>query len=91
MPMDHTILNITTQVVYPVCSFGVINYLPEKLVIEIPKHEYLFGTHSTVSPKAVFGLDFGEIYQRGVLSIRLHGVSQDQVNSSMHKIHQFIK
>jgi len=45
-----------------------------ELMVRIPKKEYLFGTTSTVSAKASFGLDFGEIYKRSVVGIRVYGV-----------------
>jgi hypothetical protein len=43
-------------------------------MIRIPKKEYLFGTVSSVSDKASFGLDFGEIYKRSVVAVRVYGV-----------------
>ena len=45
-----------------------------ELVVRIPKLEYLYGTTSTVSPKASFGLDYGEVYKRSVVGIRVFGV-----------------
>jgi hypothetical protein len=44
------------------------------LMIRIPKKEYLFGTASSLDAKAVFGLDFGEIYKRSVVGVRVRGV-----------------
>jgi hypothetical protein len=44
------------------------------LMVRIPKKEYLFGTASSLSDKASFGLDFGEIYKRSVIGVRVHGV-----------------
>lgn len=44
------------------------------LMVRIPKQEYLFGTSSTVSDKASFGLDFGEVYKRSVIGVRVYGV-----------------
>lgn len=44
------------------------------LMCKIPKAEYLFGTRSTVSPKASFGLDFGEVFKRSVVGVRVFGV-----------------
>jgi len=46
----------------------------KELMLRIPKKEYLFGTTSSVSGKASFGLDFGEIYKRSVVGVRVHGV-----------------
>jgi len=50
------------------------DFYTDELMIRVPKMEYLFGTSSTVSPKASFGLDFGEIYKRSVVGIRVYGV-----------------
>ena len=44
------------------------------LMVRIPKKEYLFGTASSLGDKASFGLDFGEIYKRSVVGIRVYGV-----------------
>ncbi len=44
------------------------------LMIRIPKKEYLFGTTSSLDEKAAFGLDFGEIYKRSVVGVRVRGV-----------------
>lgn len=44
------------------------------LMVAVPKLEYLFGTSSTLGPTASFGLDFGEIYKRSVVGIRVYGV-----------------
>ncbi len=44
------------------------------LMLRIPKSEYLFGTTSSLGPKAAFGLDFGEIYKRSVIGVRVYGV-----------------
>ena len=44
------------------------------LMTRIPKWEYLFRTRSTLGDTAAFGLDFGEIYKRSVLGIRVYGV-----------------
>ena len=43
-------------------------------MLRIPKKEYLFRTISSLSDEASFGLDFGEIYKRSVVSIRVYGV-----------------
>lgn len=44
------------------------------LMVRIPKKEYLFRTTSSLDPKASFGLDFGEIYKRSVIGVRVYGV-----------------
>ena len=38
--------------------------------------EYLYATRSTVSEKASFGLDFGEVYKRSVVGVRIFGVPE---------------
>ncbi|MBP0627790.1 MULTISPECIES: hypothetical protein [unclassified Cupriavidus] len=49
-------------------------YYTTDLMIAIPKQEYLFRTVSTVAETASFGLDFGEIYKRSVIGVRVYGV-----------------
>ncbi len=49
-------------------------FYTDNLMIGIPKQEYLFGTASSIAPTAVFGLDFGEIYKRSVIGVRVYGV-----------------
>ncbi len=49
-------------------------FYTDDLMVRIPKKEYLFGTTSTLGPTASFGLDFGEIYKRSVIGVRVHGV-----------------
>ncbi len=44
------------------------------LMVGIPKKEYLFGTTSSLGDTASFGLDFGEIYKRSVVGVRVYGV-----------------
>jgi len=44
------------------------------LMVRIPKNEYLFGTTSSLGDTASFGLDFGEIYKRSVIGVRVYGV-----------------
>lgn len=50
------------------------DYYTEDLMLRIPKKEYLFGTTSTLGDKASFGLDFGEVYKRSVIGVRVYGV-----------------
>ncbi|PLK50121.1 hypothetical protein [Uliginosibacterium sp. TH139] len=52
---------------------GVYN---AELMTRIPKMEYLFRTSSSLGETASFGLDFGEIYKRSVLGIRVYGVPE---------------
>lgn len=49
-------------------------YYTADLMIAIPKQEYLFRTISTIAETASFGLDFGEIYKRSVIGVRVYGV-----------------
>ena len=46
----------------------------DDLMVKIPKKEYLFGTASSLGDTASFGLDFGELYKRSVIGIRVYGV-----------------
>jgi hypothetical protein len=50
------------------------DFYTDDLMARIPKKEYLFGTTSSISDKASFGLDFGEIYKRSVVGVRVYGV-----------------
>lgn len=52
----------------------VANHYTEELMARIPKREYLFGKRSSLGPKASFGLDYGEVYKRSVIGIRIGGV-----------------
>ena len=49
-------------------------FYTDNLMAMIPKKEYLFRTTSSLGETASFGLDFGEIYKRSVIGIRVHGV-----------------
>jgi hypothetical protein len=44
------------------------------LMVAVPRKEYLFGTASSLGDTASFGLDFGEIYKRSVVGVRVYGV-----------------
>ena len=46
----------------------------DELMIAVPKWEYLYGTSSSLGPAASFGLDYGEVYKRSVVGIRVFGV-----------------
>jgi hypothetical protein len=50
------------------------DFVTDPLMLRIPKKEYLFGTASSLGDKASFGLDFGEIYKRSVIGVRVYGV-----------------
>lgn len=45
-----------------------------ELMVAVPKQEYLYGTNSSLGETASFGLDYGEIYKRSVIGIRVYGV-----------------
>jgi len=49
-------------------------FYTDDLMAMIPKKEYLFRTSSSLGDTASFGLDFGEIYKRSVIGIRVFGV-----------------
>ena len=51
----------------------------EKLVPAIEKKEYIYGVASTLSEDASFGLDFGEIFKRSLVGIRIYGLSASQL------------
>jgi len=51
----------------------------DDVVMAIPKKEYLFGVHSSISKDASFGLDFGEVFKRSVIGVRINGLSSQQV------------
>lgn len=51
-----------------------VGYYTENLMAAIPKKEYLFRTASSLGETASFGLDFGEVYKRSVIGIRVFGV-----------------
>ena len=48
------------------------------LMIAVPKTEYLFKTSSSLGDTAAFGLDFGEIYKRSVIGVRVYGVPESE-------------
>ncbi len=49
-------------------------FYTDDLMVRIPKKEYLFKTHSSLGDTASFGLDFGEVYKRSVIGVRVYGV-----------------
>jgi hypothetical protein len=46
----------------------------DDLMIAVPKKEYLFKTTSSLGETASFGLDFGEIYKRSIVGVRVFKV-----------------
>lgn len=50
----------------------------DELMVRVPKMEYLYGTTSSLGETASFGLDFGEVYKRSVVGIRVRGVPAAQ-------------
>jgi hypothetical protein len=48
----------------------------ERLMVAVPKTEYLYGTRSSLGDKASFGLDYGEVYKRAVIGVRVYGVPE---------------
>ncbi len=71
------------------------NFYTRDLMVRIPKKEYLYGTASSLGEKASFGLDFGEIYKRSVVGVRVYGVPAaekealaaffERINDDYHK------
>ncbi len=69
-------------------------YYIDDLIMRIPKMEYLYGTRSSLGRTAAFGLDYGEIYKRSVVGIRVYGVPAaekealatffDRINADFH-------
>jgi hypothetical protein len=55
-----------------------LGYYNADLMIAVPKAEYLFRTRSTLDPAASFGLDYGEIYKRSIIGIRVYGVPEEE-------------
>ena len=49
-------------------------YYTDNLMIAVPKKEYLFRTTSSLGDAASFGLDFGEIYKRSIVGVRVYNV-----------------
>ena len=71
------------------------NFYTRDLMVRIPKMEFLYGTASSLGEKASFGLDFGEIYKRSVVGVRVYGVPAaekealaaffERINDDYHK------
>jgi hypothetical protein len=49
-------------------------YYNHDLMIGVSKKEYLFKTTSSLGDTASFGLDFGEIYKRSIVGVRVYNV-----------------
>jgi hypothetical protein len=47
-------------------------FYTDQLMLAVPKKEYLYGTRSSLGESAAFGLDFGEVYKRTVIGIRVY-------------------
>jgi hypothetical protein len=56
-------------------------FYTDELMVAVPKKEYLYGTRSVLGPTASFGLDFGEVYKRSVIGIRVYGVPQAETDA----------
>ena len=54
------------------------SFYTDDLMVRIPKKEYLFKTSSSLGDKASFGLDFGEIYKRSIIGVRVYGVPAEE-------------
>src|SRR5499427_4044389 len=53
-------------------------FYTDDLMIGVPKKEYLFKTTSSLGDTASFGLDFGEIYKRSIVGVRVYNVPDDE-------------
>jgi hypothetical protein len=56
-------------------------FYTDELMIAVPKQEYLYGTRSSLGDAASFGLDYGEVYKRSVIGIRVDGVPQTETDA----------
>lgn len=54
------------------------DFYTDALMIAVPKKEYLYGTRSELGELAAFGLDYGEVYKRTVIGVRVFGVPPDE-------------
>jgi hypothetical protein len=53
-------------------------FYTDDLMVSVPKKEYLFKTVSSLGDTASFGLDFGEIYKRSVVGVRVYKVPAEE-------------
>jgi hypothetical protein len=63
-------------------------FYTEDLMTAIPKKEYLFRTTSSLADTASFGLDFGEIYKRSVIGVRVYGVPATEKQAVVAYFHR---
>lgn len=56
-------------------------FYTDELMVAVPKKEYLYGTRSSLGETASFGLDFGEVYKRSVIGIRVYGVPAAELDA----------
>jgi hypothetical protein len=63
-------------------------FYTDNLMAIVPKTEYLFRTSSSLGANASFGLDFGEIYKRSVIGIRVHGVPAGEKRAVVDYFHR---
>jgi hypothetical protein len=63
-------------------------FYTDNLMAMIPKKEYLFGTTSSLGAAASFGLDFGEVYKRSVIGIRVFGVPASEKQAVVDYFHR---
>ncbi|MGO4282034.1 hypothetical protein [Cupriavidus sp. RAF20_2] len=57
------------------------DFYTANLMAGIPKKEYLFKTASSIAETTMFGLDYGEIYKRSVIGVRVYGVPTQEKQS----------
>ena len=55
-------------------------FYTRELMVAVPKQEYLYGTRSSLDKTAAFGLDYGEVYKRSVIGIRVYGVPAGEID-----------
>ena len=53
-------------------------YFTRDLISIVPKDEYIYGVNSSLDDLACFGVEYGEIYSRALIGIRLAGITQPQ-------------
>jgi len=63
-------------------------FYTDNLMAMIPKKEYLFRTMSSLGETASFGLDFGEIYKRSVVGVRVFGVPASEKQAVVDYFHR---
>ena len=63
-------------------------FYTDNLMAMIPKKEYLFRTMSSLGEAASFGLDFGEIYKRSVIGVRVFGVPASEKQAVVDYFHR---